>query len=119
MYRLRDSSSSIATLVDQPVVGQPLRSAKGATRTRFIRGSHAADGCLELLGPFMGDATGVVYMLRELAAPQIIGSSSTTRRFAAADAQPRAIVAKHGAKFIDHRIRDCISARPAPGWFQP
>jgi hypothetical protein len=117
---LRDSSSSIATLVDQPVVGQPLRSANGATTTRFVSVSRAADGCLELSGPFLGDVMGVGYILRELAAaPQIIGSSSTTPHFAVAGAQPRAIVAEHGAKFVDHRIRDCISARPASGWFQP
>jgi hypothetical protein len=139
---LRDSSSSIATLVDQSVVGQPLTSAiqketdlaqrlrdsvwqfcradgsvisqalqfrprgqiighfqrnetswrvhqgqlefiaaNGSTTTRFVNVSRAADGCLELSGPFLGDATGVVYMLRELAAaPQIIRGSSTTRR---------------------------------------
>jgi hypothetical protein len=105
--------------MDRPVVGQHLRSANGATTTR-VSESRVADGRLELSELFLGDATSVVYILRELAAaPQVVGSSSTTRHLAVADAQPHAIVAKHGAKFMDHRIRDCISTRPASGWFQP
>ena len=139
---MSNSSSSIATLVDQAAIGQPLTSAiqkeieltqklrdsvwqfcradgpvispalqfrshgqivghfhrnetswrvhqgqlefigaNGATTTRFASVSRAADGCVELSGPFLGDPSGVVHILRELpAAPQIVGSSSTTRR---------------------------------------
>jgi hypothetical protein len=85
--------NEISWRVDQ---GQLEFSAgNAATTPRFVSPSRAADGCLELSGPLLGDATGIVYILRELAAAlQIICGSSTPRR-------------------------GCIFARPASGWLEP
>jgi hypothetical protein len=56
-------------------------SAHGTTTTRFGSVSRRADGRLELRGPFLGNPTGIVNILSEVAeASRIIGRSFTARR---------------------------------------